>query len=246
MNQTNGLIPTSIDKPITIYIAGDSTAAIKVESARPETGWGEYLGLYFNSKVTINNCAVNARSTKSFIDENRLAAIEAQLQVGDYLFIQFGHNDGKIDKPDRYTSSHGDYQANLKRFITAAQAKGATPILLTSVTRLWFIDDGIDPLSIGDYPAAVREVAKEEGVLLLDIHKRSCDFFNQQGVEKSKDYYLHLQPGEHHNYPNGIEDNTHFSPLGANAIAILVVEALKQSRSELKRYLNNEFTTASR
>ena len=147
--------------PITIFIAGDSTAAEKLPEKRPETGWGEKFGQFFkDGKVKIENRAMNGRSTKTFISENRWQAIVDDLKKGDYVFIQFGHNDRSKEKGERYTPPE-DYRKNLIKFIGEVRAKKANPVLLTPVMRRRFDKDGKFYDTHGEYPDIVRAVAKE-------------------------------------------------------------------------------------
>lgn len=220
----------------TIYIAGDSTAAIKEPETRPETGWGECLQSFFDpQKIKVIDTAQNGRSTKSFISENRLAAIEQTIKPGDYLFIQFGHNDQKLEDPDRGTFPYDDYQANLRQFVDVARQHQATPVLLTSFTRRKYLagTEKIDPNTLGDYPAAMRQLATKEHVLLLDLNTISRDFLNQHSITETKKYFLHLKPGAFPNYPEGRIDDTHSSPLGAQTNAKMVVQAIQNSNLEL-------------
>lgn len=226
-----------MENQITIYIAGDSTAAIKLPEKRPETGWGEAFQSYFKENVKIENRAINGRSTKSFINEGHLAAIEQSIHPGDYLIIQFGHNDQKIEDPERGTHPYGDYQDNLFQFIQAAYQKNAYPLLLTSVTRRKFENDSIDVMSIGDFPQAMIQFATKNHVPILDIHNITTEFMGKIGNEKSKKYYLHLPPGQSENYPEGIIDNTHFNEEGAKTVAQLIIEAIQQSDLPLRKLL---------
>jgi lysophospholipase L1-like esterase len=226
-----------MENQITIYIAGDSTAAIKLPEKRPETGWGEAFQAYFKENVKIENRAINGRSTKSFIKEGHLAAIEKTIQPGDYLVIQFGHNDQKIEDPERGTHPYGDYQDNLGKFIQVAHQKNAYPLLLTSVTRRKFEDEKIDSMSVGDYPQAMIQFAEKYQVPVLDIHKITTEFMAKAGDEESKKYYLHLPPGQSENYPEGITDNTHFNEEGAKKVAQIIIEAIQQSDLPLKYLL---------
>jgi lysophospholipase L1-like esterase len=226
-----------MENQITIYIAGDSTAAIKLPEKRPETGWGEAFQSYFKENVKIENRAINGRSTKSFINEGHLAAIEKSIQPGDYLIIQFGHNDQKLEDPERGTHPYGDYQDNLFQFIQAAYQKNAYPLLLTSVTRRKFEDDSIDIMSVGDFPQAMIQFAEKYQVPVLDIHKITNEFMGKIGNEESKKYYLHVALGQSENYPEGITDNTHFNEEGAKAVAQLIIKAIKQSELPLKNLL---------
>lgn len=226
-----------MDNLITIYIAGDSTAAMKLPEKRPETGWGEAFQAYFKENVKIENRAINGRSTKSFINEGHLAKIENSIQPSDYLIIQFGHNDQKIEDPERGTQPYGDYQDNLSQFIQVAYQKSAYPLLLTSVTRRKFEDDKIDSMSVGDYPEAMIQFAQKNHVPLLDIHKITNEFMGKVGDEESKKYYLHLPLGQSDNYPEGIMDNTHFNEEGAKIVAQLIIEAINKSDLPLRNLL---------
>lgn len=213
-----------------VYIAGDSTAALKGPGEWPMAGWGEYLQEYLGPEVRIENRAINGRSTRSFLAEGRLADIEQDLGSGDFLLIQFGHNDQKIEDPARYTDPHTEYRHNLKTFIESARSRGGIPVLLTSVSRRRFTAEGEpDPQAVGPYPGAVREVAEETGTLLLDIFAASQQLYGSLGVEESAKLFMHLPPGSHPNYPGGITDDTHFCRAGAQRIASLVAQALEQS-----------------
>lgn len=214
----------------TLFIAGDSTAALKGASEKPMTGWGEYLQSYFGTLIQVDNRAINGRSTKSFIAEGRLDAIKKDFQAGDFLFIQFGHNDEKKEDPSRYTDPETDYRFNLIHFIESARQLGGIPVLLTSVSRRRFTPDGqLDPLAVGPYPAVMRQVAEETQTALLDIFTASQQLYLSLGEEESKILFMHLTEQEHPNYPNGLTDDTHFSKEGARQIAKLVIQAITQS-----------------
>lgn len=225
---------------MTIFIAGDSTAEIKTKSERPESGWGEFLSDFFNVSVHIENHAMGGRSTKSFLDQKRFEPILDEMKTGDYLLIQFGHNDQKMEDPERYTDPHSNYQDNLKWFIKETRQKNATPILLTSISRRVFKEGQIDTTSLGDYPEAMRKVAQEEGVTLIDMHKLSIQLLNQLGEEDSKDLFLHLKENEFQNYPEGLIDNTHFSKMGATTFAKMVAQELVKEINEINQNRNKE------
>jgi lysophospholipase L1-like esterase len=226
-------------EPITVYLAGDSTMAAKLPEKRPETGWGEFLqGFFDESKVKVENRAKNGRSTRTFIKEKLWSDIVSNLRKGDYVFIQFGHNDQSKTKVERYTSPD-DYRRNLIRFISDVRDKKATPILLTPVMRRRFDKDGKFQDSHGVYPDIVRVVAHEHKVALIDMHRLSERVLKDCGEERSKDLFLHLAPNENSNYPDGVTDNTHFRPLGAEMMAQLVVEALRSQDLKLARELIN-------
>ncbi|MGI8384300.1 rhamnogalacturonan acetylesterase [Robertmurraya sp. P23] len=228
-----------MDGKITIYIAGDSTASSKLQEKRPESGWGEAFQTYFKDHVRVDNRAINGRSTKSFIREGHLENIKKSIKSGDYLLIQFGHNDQKIEDTERGTHPYRDYQENLHDFIDVAYSANAYPVLLTPVTRRYFNGDKIDPKSVGDYPEAMLHFAKKHHVPTLDIHKLTCEWMNSIGEEESISYFLHLSPGESENYPDGVQDNTHFNDKGARAVAHLIVETIKKSDLPLKHLLNH-------
>lgn len=224
-------------RKVTIFLAGDSTMAAKLAEKRPETGWGEMLGRHFKTgKVAIENRAANGRSTKTFIGEGRWHSIIDALKKGDYVFVQFGHNDQAKDKGERYTPPE-DYRKNLIRFIDDVTAKKANPVLLTPVMRRRFDKDGKFYDTHGEYPDLVRLVAREKNVPLIEMHRMSEAVLVQWGVEDSRKLFLQLKPGENANYPKGIEDNTHFSPLGAEVMAKVVVEGIRESKIGLRKYL---------
>ncbi len=222
---------------VTVYLAGDSTCAAKVAEKRPETGWGEMMQQYFDpSKAVIENDAQNGRSTKTFISEGRWQAIVDKLKKGDWVFVQFGHNDSAKEKGERYTPPDS-YRANLIRFIEDVKAKHANIVLLTPAMRRRFDNNGKFYDTHGEYPDIVREAAKEKKVPLIDMHRKSEALIKRYGVEGSRALFLQLKPGENANYPNGIEDNTHFVPKGAEEMARLVIEGIKENRLKLKMYL---------
>lgn len=223
--------------PVVVYLAGDSTMAEKKPEKRPETGWGEMFQQYFDAeKVRIENHAQNGRSTKTFISENRWQTIVDKLKKGDYVFIQFGHNDSAKDKGERYTPP-ADYRKNLIRFVEEVRAKKANPVLLTPVMRRRFDKDGNFYDSHGEYPDLVRGVAREYKVALIDMHRASEAVIKKYGVEDSRKLFLQLKAGENANYPNGIEDNTHFSPLGAEEMARLAVAGIRAEKIGLRKFL---------
>jgi lysophospholipase L1-like esterase len=225
-------------RPITIFIAGDSTAANKQPDKRPETGWGEMLQKHFDeNRVKVDNRAQNGRSTKTFISEGRWQAIIDKLKKGDFVFVQFGHNDESKDKGERYTPIE-DFRNNLLRFIADVHAKKAKIVLLTPVMRRKFDKDGnfVDQHP-PEYPEAFRTIAKEQHVPLIDMHRKSEAVIKRYGVEGSRSLFLQLKPGENSNYRNGVEDNTHFVPKGADEMADLVIAGIRENKLSLSKYL---------
>ncbi|MEH0154887.1 rhamnogalacturonan acetylesterase [Limibacter armeniacum] len=224
-------------KPITIYMVGDSTMADKQPNKAPETGWGQVFPQFVNEYVAIKNQAVNGRSSKSFLGESRWQPVVDSLQVGDYVFIQFGHNDQKKDSL-RYTSLD-EYRANLKKYVEETREKGANPILFTSVMRRRFDENGKFYDTHGGYPEVVREVAEGLNVPLIDLHQQTEMLITEHGINDSKKLFLILKAGEHDNYPEGKDDNTHFSEYGAVKVAQLAVNSIKGLELPLAQYLKN-------
>ncbi len=213
-------------KKIKIWLIGDSTISIKERKAYPETGWGMPFAHFFDSTVQVENHAKNGRSTRTFLEENRWQPIFDNLASGDYVLIQFGHNDESKEKTDRYTNPE-DYKKNLTRFVRESRLKGATPILLTPVSRRKF-KNGEAQETHAEYAPLVFEIAKQESVPLIDLNKLSRELYQQMGEENSKLLFLQLQPGEHPNYPEGKNDNTHFNELGARKIAQIVLAEMRK------------------
>ncbi|OSZ80719.1 GntR family transcriptional regulator [Chitinophagaceae bacterium IBVUCB2] len=219
-------------KKIKIFLAGDSTIAIKETRAYPETGWGMPFVNFWDSTVTVVNRAKNGRSTKTFLSEGLWKSIMDEAKEGDYVIIQFGHNDESKSKQERYATPD-TFKMNLTRFITETRAKKATPILFTPVSRRKFDKEGKAVDTHLEYSALTREVAKEQNVLFIDLDEKSKALYQKFGDENSKLLFLQLKPGEHPNYPEGKEDNTHFNELGARLIAQLVLTELKSLNLEL-------------
>lgn len=206
-----------------LYMIGDSTMANKPQQVFPETGWGMPLATYFDTAaVVVDNRAQNGRSTRTFLAENRWQPIVQALQEGDYVFIQFGHNDEADNYPDRYTPPE-DYRKNLSKFVSETRGKKAYPVLLTPITRRRFDKEGHIQETHVVYSKVTAEVAAQYKVPLIDLDKMSRELVQQYGVDKSLLLYLELAPGDHPNYPYGHHDNTHFTELGARKMAQLAV-----------------------
>lgn len=232
-------IPAAAQRPTTVFLAGDSTMAKKLPEKRPETGWGEALGQFFlDGAVVIDNRAKNGRSSRTFISEGLWQGVVDSLHQGDFVFIQFGHNDESKEKADRYTPP-ADYRANLIRLVSEVRLKRAVPVLLTPVMRRRLTPNGVFYDTHGEYPDIVRSVAATYRVPLIDMHRKSAAALKQYGPEPSRKLFLQLKPGENPNYPNGIEDNTHFSPEGARVMAQLVVEGIRELRLPLAKSLKH-------
>lgn len=213
------------EKKIKIFLAGDSTMSIKETRYYPETGWGMPFVYFWDSSVTVINKAKNGRSTSSFRNEGLWKQILDEGSEGDYVFIQFGHND-EVPTKKTYTTE-SEFRNNLTRFVQEAREKKLTPLLLTPVARRKFDSTGKVEGTHEVYAQIVRDVARELQVYLIDLDRKSQELYQQMGVTNSRLLFVQLKPGEHPNYPNGKEDNTHFSELGARLIAQLVLQELK-------------------
>lgn len=222
--------------PIIVYLIGDSTMSVKETKAYPETGWGMPFVYFFDEGVSIDNRARNGRSTRTFLSENRWQPVADALKPGDYVFIQFGHNDESVEKTDRYTTPE-QYEENLRVFIRQTQARQAQPVLLTPVSRRRFDDQGHALETHPVYSDIVCKLATMEKIPLIDLDKRSQALYQQLGAEQSKLLFLQLAPGEHPNYPEGKNDNTHFNELGARLIAQLVLADIRALKLPLADHI---------
>lgn len=215
-----------------LYLIGDSTMADKPTEDNPERGWGQMFPIFFDSTVIIENHARNGRSTCSFLAENRWQPIVDKLKAGDYVFIQFGHNDEKPEKVDRYTPPD-EYRKNITRFVLETLGKKAQPILCTPIVRRRFNQGGQFYDEHGVYPDVVREVASEFHVPLLDMHRKSQELLIALGPESSKKIFLWIDPGKYKSLPDGRHDDTHFSEYGATTMAKIAVECIKDLHLDL-------------
>src|SRR5215216_2346321 len=227
----------SNDRP-TIYMVGDSTMADKPNpETNPERGWGQLLPRFVDEQVTVRNFAVNGRSTKSFIDEGKWDAVVRQLHRGDYVFIQFGHNDQKSEDSARYTNPYTAYRRNLERFVTESRARGATPVLFSSIVRRNFSDKGVLLDTHGAYPLVAREVALDLQVPFVDLQLLTEELVQRAGVEGSKALYVWVAPNTNAMYPQGRQDDTHLSVAGATEVARLAAAALKRTSLPLGKHV---------
>jgi len=220
---------------VTIYLIGDSTVASKDVRVYPQTGWGQVLVNHFDTLTKIENRAVNGRSAKSYYNEKRWEPLLSKLEKGNYVMIQFGHNDEKVDIPE-LGASIPEFKQYLKTYVDETRSKGAIPILITPVARRTF-KNGKYIDSHGKYPEATKEVSKELNVALIDLHAKSISLLESLGEESSRQLFLWVEPGQYQGYPHGKKDNTHFNVQGAEAMASLVVEGLVEIKLPLINYL---------
>ncbi len=259
------------DNTITIFMIGDSTMANKpIKNGNLERGWGMALQCYFDEGIIVDNHAVNGRSSKSFIDEGRWKVVVDKIKPGDYVFIQFGHNDEK-PKADRHTDPGSTFDDNLRKFIRETREKGGIPVLFNSVVRRNFLKSAPDndddealrnttgPTKIqsneegdilvdthGDYVVAPHNVAKEMDVPFVDANKITHDLEQGLGKEKSKKLHMWFLPGEEPSVPKGRQDNTHYNVYGAHVVARLLTDAIAKEVPALRKHtLNYDISVAS-
>ena len=231
------LFSFSAKEPLRVFLIGDSTMADKLQADFPETGWGMPFSHLFNEAVEVQNHAYNGRSTKSFRTEGRWKKVFQQIKKGDYVLIQFGHNDAKASDTSRYAAAQTDFRENLTRYVAETRSKGGIPILLTPTQRRKFDSTGVFVDQHADYPAVVREVAIREKVLLIDIEKESKKYISSEGPEGAKKMFLHYPVGIFKKFMKGVADDTHFSPFGAMKISDLVAAAIFASNEHLRSFL---------
>ena len=228
------------EKP-TLFLIGDSTMSDKKDPAEnPEHGWGQMLPELMTSDINIENHAVNGRSTKSFISEGRWEEVKEKLKPGDFVFIQFGHNDQKVQDPERYTNPFTQYRANLEKFVRESREKGANPILMSSIVRRNFNENGVLVDTHGEYPLVTRMVAGDLEVPFIDMQLLTEQLEIAYGTEDSAKLHLHLEPGENSYEPDGRNDDTHLSEKGATLVASLFLQEIYRKDLMLKKYVKPE------
>jgi len=212
-----------------IFWAADSTVQTNDITTYPQTGIGQVFSLYIKGEYEVKNHAKNGRSTKSFMDEGRLAVIDEQIGEGDFLFIQFGHNDEKDEDPTRYTTPYGTYMENLKIYIDVARKHGAYPVLITPLERRCFMENG--HLGLGahaDYVAGMKQTATETDTPLVDLYTMSRKALKEAGEIESRKWYMNLEPGVYASCMEGKIDNTHLKYEGAVLYAGLIAKGLRE------------------
>lgn len=217
----------------TVYLAGNST--VVDQAIEPFAAWGQMIPAFFDDKkIVIANYAESGETLKSFTTEKRLAKIMSQIKAGDYFFIEFAHND---QKKGSGVDDLETYKSYLKDFIRQAKEKGATPVLVTSMHRRSFDEQGKIINTLVGFPDAMRQVAQEEKVKLIDLNSMSKTLYEALGLEPSKKAFVHYPANSFPNQPNPIADNTHFSPYGAYLLASCIVEGMKKADLPLVKYL---------
>lgn len=244
----------------TVFMIGDSTMANKkLDGNNPERGWGQMLPGFFTEDIRVDNHAVNGRSSKSFIDEGRWDRVIAQVQKGDYVFIQFGHNDEKPDEA-RHTDPGTTFDANLRRFVRETREKGGIPVLFSSIVRRNFRVDSTAVLkddhpdeatghhyeegdelidTHGAYLDSPRRVAQEEGVAFIDMNRLTHELVQGMGPEESKKLYMWIPANLVPACPKGKEDNTHLNIYGARVVAGLAADAVAEALPALGKHVRH-------
>ena len=220
-----------------LYLIGGSTMATFPET-RPVVGWGQMLPRFFKNPALVDNRAKSGRSSKSFIDQGLWDPISTELGAGDFLIICFGTNDSAND-PQRRTEPRGSFRTNLERFIRETRAKGATPILATSVARRQWDEKGrfVEPPS--EYVVVTREIAAREKVPLMEMRGVTVELERSLGVEGSIALHLYLPPGKYESYPKGAKDDTHYNAEGARRVAELAVQEIRRLKLPLVSWLRD-------
>lgn len=227
----------SADNLVTLFLAGNST--VVDEANEPWCGWGQMFPLFFTSKVAIANYAESGEAANTFVSSKRFAKLLTKIKKGDYLFIEFGHNDQKQKGEGKgpYTS----YKSDLKYLVDEARKKGANPVLVTSMHRRSFDENGKVINTHGEYPNAVRLLAKEENVPLIDLNNMSKDLYEAWGVEGSKKAFVHYPAGTFPGQDKALEDNTHFNPYGGYEIARCIIKGIIESNLSIEKYIKKEY-----
>ncbi|MGD0840784.1 MAG: rhamnogalacturonan acetylesterase [Candidatus Acidiferrales bacterium] len=224
---------TKAEHPITVYLAGDSTVVDQTDE--PWTAWGQMLPRFFKPGVAISNQAESGETLKAFIGERRLAKILSTMKPGDYLFIQFTHNDQKPG-PD-HVDAATDYKSYLRLYINEARLRGATPVLVTSMNRRSFGPDGKIVNTMGDYPDAMRQLARDENVPLIDLNAMSKVFYEAMGPDNSTKAFVHYPAGTFPGQIAELKDDTHFNSYGAYELAKCIVEGIKADQLGIAKFL---------
>jgi lysophospholipase L1-like esterase len=240
---------TEKSEKTTIYIAGDSTAqTYDYTKVYPQTGWGQVFEQFFTDDVVVENRSMGGRSSKSYNNDGRLDRILTEMHPGDYVFIQFGINDGAENKPERYISVD-DYKTLItEKYIGEVEKRGGIPVLMTASAASWWDEENNNFMeSRADYADPTREIAEETGVDFIDANRIMTDTWNSMNKQDVLDGYFICEPLESKAYPTGTDDHTHLKEKGALTVAELIADAIPENVPELERYLkgDEQFTDIS-
>lgn len=222
---------------IRILMIGDSTMANKDTSkGSPERGWGMVLQHFFTDAVEVDNHAQNGRSTKSFINEGRWDKVLSRIRPGDYVFIQFGHNDEKYKKEKVYTAPGVTFDDNLRRFVRETRLRGGIPVLFNAIIRRKFVDNRLVDTH-GDYLESPRKVAAQMDAYFIDANAITHGLVEAMGPEESKKLFMWLEPGAFKSHPKGAKDDTHLNVYGAHKVAWSLISAVGNKIPRLEQHL---------
>jgi lysophospholipase L1-like esterase len=222
-----------------VYLAGDST--VTDQDVEPWASWGQFITNYFDASVVIANYAYSGSSLSSFKNGNRLKKILTQIKKGDYLFVEFGHNDEKIKGEGN--GAWGSYSVLLTEFVQSAKEKGAIPILVTPTQRRFFNENGTLKETHGEFPAAMRAVAKKNNAALIDITKMTTELYEAWGDEPSRKAFVQYPANTFPGQEKALNDNTHFNSFGANEIALCVLKGIRELDIPLKKQIKKQTPT---
>lgn len=225
------------DNLVTLFLAGDST--VVDEANEPWSGWGQLLPRFLSSGIVVANYAESGEAANSFVSSKRFAKLLSEMKAGDYLFIQFGHNDQKQKGEGK--GPYASYTRDLKYLIDEARAKGGIPVLITSMNRRTFDSEGKITNSHGDYPDAVRKLAKQENVALIDLNAMSKTLYEAWGDEGSKKAFVHFPAGTFPGQDKDLADNTHFNPYGGYELAKCIIQGIIDNNIPVKKYIVKDF-----
>lgn len=226
-----------INDVVTVFLAGNST--VVDQDNEPWASWGQMIPRFFDEHVCFANYAESGERADTFIKAGRLKKALTQMKKGDYMFIEFGHNDQKLKGPGK--GAYYSFASNLKYFVDVVRAKGGIPVFVTPTQRRSFDNSGKIRETHEDYPDAMRWVAQREGVLVIELHDMTRVFYEAMGVEPSKKAFVHYPAGTYPNQTKDLADNTHFNPYGAYEIAKCVIEGIKQLNLPWVKYLRDDY-----
>lgn len=226
-----------INDVVTVFLAGNST--VVDQDNEPWASWGQMIPRFFDEHVCFANYAESGERADTFIKAGRLKKALTQMKKGDYMFIEFGHNDQKLKGPGK--GAYYSFASNLKYFVDVVRAKGGIPVFVTPTQRRSFDNSGKIQETHEDYPDAMRWVAQREGVLVIELHDMTRVFYEAMGVEPSKKAFVHYPAGTYPNQTKDLADNTHFNPYGAYEIAKCVIEGIKQLNLPWVKYLRDDY-----
>ncbi|WP_163397625.1 rhamnogalacturonan acetylesterase [Flavobacterium fluviatile] len=227
---------TPKDNLTVVYLAGDST--VTDQDVEPWASWGQFITNYFDSTVVVANYAVSGSALSSFKGGNRLKKILSLIKKGDYLFVEFGHNDEKIKGEGN--GAWGSYSTLLAEFVQSAKDKGAIPVLVTPTQRRAFNENGTLKETHGDFPAAMRAVAQKNNIALIDVTKMTTELYETWGDEPSRKAFVQYPANTFPGQVKALEDNTHFNSFGANEIALCVLKGIRELDIPLKKQILKE------